>query len=82
MGDVPGGTYLPLYLRSIGLTEASIGAILAIAPMVAMATQPMWGMVTDASRSKNVVLITMLGGATLSFFLIPSVPTTDRKSVV
>lgn len=75
MGDVPGGTYLPLYLRSIGLTEASIGAILAIAPMVAMATQPMWGMVTDASRSKNVVLIAMLGGATLFFFLIPSVPT-------
>ena len=41
MGDVPGGTYLPLYLRSIGLTEASIGAILAIAPMVAGGLTPM-----------------------------------------
>jgi PPP family 3-phenylpropionic acid transporter len=77
MGDVPGGTYLPLYLRSIGLGEASIGAILAIAPMVAMATQPLWGMATDASRSKNAVLITMLGGATLFFFLIPYVPSSS-----
>jgi len=82
MGDVPGGTYLPLYLKSIGLQEASIGAILAIAPMMAMFVQPLWGIITDISKSKNSVLMIMLLGASLFFFLIPHIPNSSIALLV
>lgn len=72
MGDTQYGSYIPLYLDSLGYDSAKIGAILAIAPMVSMAFQPVWGIISDRARFKNMVLAVMLVGASITFALIPT----------
>lgn len=71
MGDTQYGSYLPLYLDRLGYDSAKIGAILAVAPMISMVFQPIWGIISDRASSKNRVLAIMLIGASAVFFLIP-----------
>ena len=70
MGDAQ-SSYLPLYLGSLGLDNAKIGAVLAAAPLIALCVQPLWGIIGDSASSKNVVVALMLVGSAVSYALIP-----------
>jgi len=50
------GTFLPVYLDNIGYSKASIGVLMSLGPFVAIIAQPFWGIISDRSKSKNLIL--------------------------
>ncbi|HHW31399.1 MAG TPA: MFS transporter [Clostridiaceae bacterium] len=70
-GSAAFSPYIPLYLKEIGLTQVLIGILFAIGPLVAMLSQPVWGIVGDRSKSKNRVLLILLAGAAVSIIIFP-----------
>jgi MFS transporter, PPP family, 3-phenylpropionic acid transporter len=60
------GSFLPLYLKSTGFNQTQIGMLTSLAPIVAILVQPMWGTVSDRSKTKNRVLILVIIGSTSS----------------
>jgi PPP family 3-phenylpropionic acid transporter len=70
-GSAAFGPYIPLYLKEIGLNQTLIGALFALGPLVAMLSQPVWGIIGDRSKSKNVVLLFLLAGATVAIIIFP-----------
>ena len=65
------GTFMPVYLNRIGFTRAMTGSLLAIGPLVAVASQPVWGFVGDRAPSKNLILKVLLIGAAMAVLLFP-----------
>ncbi|MFD2116583.1 MFS transporter [Paenibacillus yanchengensis] len=64
-------TFLPLYFDDIGFSTIQIGMILSIGPFVAMLAQPLWGMLSDRSTSKNKVLYILLAGTGFAMLIFP-----------
>lgn len=65
------GSYMNLYLDSTGLSKSEIGLTVSISTGFLLLVQPIWGLLSDKSRNKNILLVLMLvlaGGAAL---LIP-----------
>lgn len=71
MGNAVYGTYLPVYLDSIGSTSLQIGALLSLGPLVATLTQPVWGAIGDRADTKNSVLRILLIGSGISVLFFP-----------
>ena len=65
--------YFSLYLHeNAGLTGTQMGIVLAMAPLIGIAAQPLWGQVADRTGSRSRVLAllgigTLLGYAALFF---------------
>lgn len=57
------GNYLPVYFRDIGLPTSQIGLLLAVGPLAAILTQPLWGFMSDRLRSTKKTLIVCIAGA-------------------
>jgi MFS transporter, PPP family, 3-phenylpropionic acid transporter len=52
---------LSVYLKDVvGLTGSQIGIVMSISPVVMIIVQPIWGMVSDATRKPIVILTTSL----------------------
>ncbi|MBQ4321776.1 MAG: MFS transporter [Oscillospiraceae bacterium] len=49
-------SYFPVYLSSIGIGDELRGVLMALAPLVAMLGQPVWGNAGDRAGSKNRLL--------------------------
>jgi PPP family 3-phenylpropionic acid transporter len=71
-GSATFGPYIPLYLKEIGLNQTLIGTFFAIGPLIAMLSQPIWGIIGDRSKSKNIVLLILFGGSICSMLLFPA----------
>ncbi|MGG3468791.1 MFS transporter [Neobacillus pocheonensis] len=71
MGSAIFQTFLPVYLKGIGLTQTSIATLLSFGPLVAILAQPVWGSVGDRSGSKNRVLQILLLGSGITVLLFP-----------
>lgn len=71
MGNAVYGTFLPVYLKHIGLSQASIATLLSFGPLVAILAQPIWGSIGDRSENKNKVLQMLLLGSAVSALLFP-----------
>lgn len=71
MGNAVFSTFLPVYLRDTGFTQAQIGVLLSVGPFVAMLGQPVWGTVSDRAVTKNRVLLTLLAGCGAAALLMP-----------
>src|SRR5690554_1330790 len=58
--------FLSLYLRNSGWSGSEIGVYLAIGPLVALISQPLWGLLCDAlGNTKRVfTALLLLTGAT------------------
>ena len=65
------GTFIPVYLNQIGFSRTIIGSLLAIGPMVAVVSQPIWGIAGDRASSKNLILKILLFGAAAAVLLFP-----------
>lgn len=63
-----GITFMPLWLRSQGLTETGIGILLAVAAMLAVGINPLVGGVADRTRRNKAMLIGLIVLATLASF--------------
>lgn len=64
-------TYTPIYLKHIGNDESQIGILLALGPLVAIASQPFWGMAGDRAGTKNTILRVLLLGSAVVAVLYP-----------
>ncbi|MFA9380090.1 MAG: MFS transporter [Acetanaerobacterium sp.] len=60
-------TYLNLYLNDIGFCKAQMGSITSISTLLILITQPLWGIASDRTKNKNVILsVLFMGCAVLS----------------
>jgi PPP family 3-phenylpropionic acid transporter len=66
-------SFLPLFLQEKGLSNTEIGWILAIGPLAAIFSQPLWGFLSDKYKSVKRVLLTCLIGMFLFSILLFSV---------
>ena len=48
--------YAPTYFESAGMTHVNRTILLAMAPVVSILMQPIWGMLGDRSKSRNAIL--------------------------
>jgi PPP family 3-phenylpropionic acid transporter len=63
--------YFALYLREeAGLTGTEVGAVFAVMPLVAMASQPLWGLVADRTGLRARVLVVLGFGSALGYLAI------------
>ncbi len=65
-------TYAPKYYGEIGLFDGQIGMISAVAALIALAAQPVWGVLADRARFKRSVLAAGLLLSGLMCFIVPS----------
>ena len=64
------GTFMPLYLNSIGYSKTFVGILLSLAPIVAIVGQPTWGTLADRSKNKNTILKLLILGNVLTILFI------------
>lgn len=64
------GTFMPLYLNSIGYSKTSVGILLSLAPIVAILGQPTWGTLADRANSKNNILKILILGNVITILFI------------
>lgn len=72
------GAFSPLitqYYKSIHLTGTQIGMISAVAPVVSIVAQPMWGMICDRFQIRKAVLLGTLLASGLVGLLFTAVST-------
>lgn len=71
MGNAVYGTFIPLYFQHVGFTQAQIGTLLSLGPLVAIMAQPVWGLLSDRAKTKNSILMLLIAGSGLSVLLFP-----------
>jgi PPP family 3-phenylpropionic acid transporter len=71
MGNAVYGTFIPIYFLDVGFTQTQIGTLLSLGPLVAILAQPIWGSLSDRSKTKNRILKIMIGGCGLVALLYP-----------
>ena len=64
-------TFAPIYLDSIGFNKSAIGVLLALGTLVSIVAQPIWGIASDRSYSKNTILRVLLLGSAVSIIFFP-----------
>ncbi|WP_062105270.1 MFS transporter [Bacillus niameyensis] len=67
--------FLPLLFRYKGMSPAEIGVVLAVGPIVAIFSQPLWGVISDKKRTiKKVIVLLLITTFIVSFgvFFSPS----------
>jgi PPP family 3-phenylpropionic acid transporter len=61
------GPYLPLFFQRSGRSDAEIGALLALPPLLMILSPPIWGAVADRLKDKKQVLLILLAASALVF---------------
>jgi len=57
--------YAAKYFEAVGMTHTQLTVLLAMAPVVSVVMQPVWGMMGDRSKSRNRVLAMLIAAAAL-----------------
>lgn len=63
------GIFMPVYLDDLGYSKTEIGTLLALGSFVALFSQPLWGVASDRSKTKNDILKTLLLTSSLIILL-------------
>ncbi|WP_438349638.1 MFS transporter [Paenibacillus sp. FA6] len=63
-------SFLPVYLDVQGLTPAQIGLIIGTGGFVTLIAQPLWGMISDKTRSSRKVLLVLLMFSSIIGYLL------------
>ncbi|NSW92804.1 MAG: MFS transporter [Firmicutes bacterium] len=63
--------FFPVYLDDIGLSQTVKGVLLALGPLVAMFSQPFWGIMGDRAKTKNIILKILLVASAAIFVFFP-----------
>ncbi|WP_379138412.1 MFS transporter [Paenibacillus sp. sgz500958] len=65
--------FLPVYLDGQGLNPAQIGFIIGTGGFVTIIAQPLWGMISDRTKTiRKVLLVLLIGSAVLGYLLYDS----------
>ncbi|WP_052088149.1 MFS transporter [Paenibacillus wynnii] len=65
--------FLPVYLGEQGLNPAQIGFIIGTGGFVTLIAQPLWGMISDKTKTiRKVLLVLLLGSAVFGYLLYDS----------
>ncbi|MED3761799.1 MFS transporter [Peribacillus frigoritolerans] len=65
--------FLPVYLDDQGLRPAQIGFIIGTGGFVTLITQPLWGMISDKTRTiRKVLLLLIFFSSVIGYFLYDS----------
>ncbi|MGM1032619.1 MAG: MFS transporter [Bacillota bacterium] len=65
--------FLPVYLADQGLRPAQIGFIIGTGGFVTLVTQPLWGMISDKTRTiRKVLLLLIFFSSVIGYFLYDS----------
>ena len=59
--------FLPAYLRSLALSPAQVGLLLALTPLASLLAPPLWGYLADRTGRIGQVLSVLVIGSTLCF---------------
>lgn len=73
MGMAIYNSFFSTFFTQAGMSPAQVGLLFGVAPLVGIVVQPLWGALTDRSRTKNSVLLLVIGGVMVSiviFYLI------------
>ena len=57
------GTYLNLYLNDVGFSKTQMGMFTSLSTLLVLIVQPLWGYVSDRSKTKNRIYLTTKPGA-------------------
>lgn len=63
-------SFLPLYFEEIGLSGSRIGLLLAMGPLAALISQPLWGYLSDKYKTVRKSIIFLLIGVLVSVPLL------------
>lgn len=55
--------YVAKYFEAVGMTHKQLTVLLAMAPVISVVMQPVWGMLGDRSKSRNAVLAMLIAVA-------------------
>jgi MFS transporter, PPP family, 3-phenylpropionic acid transporter len=58
-------SFLPIYSAKVGMSGTNIGFILGLGSLISIIAQPLWGMVSDKSRTIKKVLLLLLTASIL-----------------
>ncbi len=65
--------FLPVYLDDQGLTPAQIGMVIGTGGFITIIAQPLWGMISDRTKTiRKVLLLLLLCSAITGYFLYDS----------
>ncbi|MCJ8014842.1 MFS transporter [Paenibacillus sp. KQZ6P-2] len=62
--------FLPLYFSEQGLSETQIGTIIGIGGFITLIAQPLWGMISDRTRTIRKVLLILVFFTTITGYLL------------
>jgi ACS family tartrate transporter-like MFS transporter len=51
------GSFLPLIVRSMGFSVGHVGFVLAVPHLLAMLSQPLWGVWSDRAQRREIVVV-------------------------
>lgn len=71
--------FLPLYFSEQGLNESQIGTIVGIGGFVTLIAQPLWGMISDRTRTIRKVLLILVLCTSVTGYLLYS---TDHYALI
>jgi len=71
MGNAIYGTFIPVYFQKVGFTQSQIGTLLSLGPLIAILAQPIWGTLSDRTKTKNRILQILIAGSGISMLLYP-----------
>lgn len=63
-------SFLPVYLDVQGLTKSQIGFIIGTGGFVTLFAQPLWGMISDKTKSIRKILLILLMFSTIVGYLL------------
>ncbi|MFP2933572.1 MFS transporter [Pyxidicoccus sp. 3LG] len=62
--------FLPAYLKTLSLSTARVGLLLAVSPLVSLLAPPLWGHLADRTGRTSRILTVLALGAVLTFSLL------------
>ncbi|MCY9664592.1 MFS transporter [Paenibacillus alginolyticus] len=63
-------SFLPVYLDAQGLPATKIGLIIGTGGFIAIFSQPLWGMISDRTKTIKKVMLLLLGCSTIAGYLL------------
>ncbi|NRF91717.1 MFS transporter [Paenibacillus frigoriresistens] len=63
-------SFLPVYLDAHGLPATKIGLIIGTGGFIAIFSQPLWGMISDRTKTIKKVMLLLLGCSTIVGYLL------------
>ncbi|NOU75628.1 MFS transporter [Paenibacillus sp. LMG 31458] len=63
-------SFLPVYLDAQGLPATKIGLIIGTGGFIAIFSQPLWGMISDRTKTIKKVMLLLLGCSTIVGYLL------------